>query len=738
MNQQFSNMNMNSNNMMDSLKSNIMTMMLLKNVNGGGGGNAGGGKSQSNQDMFSMIYVFIATNIVEFLFKQAPILFGFFSKMYMDKFDTMKRELTNSTIDITDKKIKKKTSSITITVNVNNPDHVYGQAILDFITNNKNTTHISYMQNNFILNQKDIITIDDDIFAKMTQSTGESILNTSIGGSQTTNTQNAGTAIVQIIEVYSFTKSTDQLREYLENIKQKYVVNIKNKLGNKKYFFNLHPINAMMDINKQKDYSRLPPNMLFTMKHFQTNRRFTNLFGKDMDIIRNRVNFFCKNKKWYDEKGIPYTLGLLLSGNPGTGKTSTIKCLANETNRHICNINLNNDITKRQLENLFFDENICVLNQNTGQTETFCIPLDQRIYVLEDIDCQSDIVKERSLLKTEKMQSGTEKEKTDNKIKEEFEDKHKIDLSFLLNLLDGVLENPGRIVIMTSNHPDMLDTALIRPGRIDIIAKFQNCLNETIVNMLEFFYDIKLSQEDIDNIMTLEPEIVTPAEFSKIMFENFRDYKKSMECLTDLSEKFKHAKKEVEEQETKRLEMENNYKKIDLMVVSDMDFESDLNIINIPNSVSNEQLSTTLSNTTKPNQIITPDESSEENEDITKTQTQLVATIDENSLFKRGEHYKYKNSKKEISSQEFNSIANNIQKEVIGKYDQKIETVTYTSNIVKTSADDTKLLANPPKTDPLPELKPFNQSNDVSKYLSNLEPFSSNNGGVASYSASYN
>ena len=98
----------------------------------------------------------------------------------------------------------------------------------------------------------------------------------------------------------------------------------------------------------------------------------------------------------YDEKGIPYTLGLLLSGNPGTGKTSTIKCLANETNRHICNVNLNNDITKRQLENLFFNEDITVLNQNTGQTETYSIPLDQRIYVLEDVDCQSDIVRDRS------------------------------------------------------------------------------------------------------------------------------------------------------------------------------------------------------------------------------------------------------------------------------------------------------------------------------------------------------
>lgn len=37
----------------------------------------------------------------------------------------------------------------------------------------------------------------------------------------------------------------------------------------------------------------------------------------------------------------------------------------------------------------------------------------------------------------------------------------------LLNVLDGVVDTPGRIVIMTTNHLDVLDQALIRPGRID-------------------------------------------------------------------------------------------------------------------------------------------------------------------------------------------------------------------------------------------------------------------------------
>lgn len=527
-------MGQNGGNMMDSLKSNMMTMLMINNMNGQKTGESG------SKDMFSMIYVFIATSVVDFLFKNAPFALNFFMRRYNDKIENIKKDLSSTTKDITDNKVKKKTASITVTINVNNPENILGQALLDFITNNRNTTHVSYIRESFILNQKDVINIDEDIFARMTQSTstdqqgnqGSSSTNMNSGAGSGANSS----AIVQIIEIYSFTKTTDQLRNFLDEIKQKYTINVKNKLGNKRYYFNMHPMNVPMDIDKRKDLSRLPPNFAFVMKHFQTNRKFSNLFGEDIETIRNRVNFFCKNRKWYDEKGIPYTLGLLLSGSPGTGKTSTIKCLANETKRHICNVNLNNDMTKTQLENLFFNENIIVLNPMTGQNETYCIPLDQRIYVLEDVDCQSDIVMERSLKINNNKDNDTD-ETISKKVLEHYEDKHKVDLSFLLNLLDGVLENPGRIVIMTSNFPDTLDSALIRPGRIDVIAKFRNCSNNTIIEMIEFFYDIQLSEEDRTRISVFKEEIVTPAELSKVMFENFSEFQATIDHMEQLSEK---------------------------------------------------------------------------------------------------------------------------------------------------------------------------------------------------------
>jgi chaperone BCS1 len=42
------------------------------------------------------------------------------------------------------------------------------------------------------------------------------------------------------------------------------------------------------------------------------------------------------------------------------------------------------------------------------------------------------------------------------------EEKDALDLSFLLNLLDGTLEANGRILIITTNFPERIDRALIR------------------------------------------------------------------------------------------------------------------------------------------------------------------------------------------------------------------------------------------------------------------------------------
>lgn len=488
-------------NSMDLIKSQMLTMLMVNNMN----------SKNNDNSMTNTIYLLIITQFIDLIIKYIPALSSFIYLKYISHYvntykDTINTVITENNI------LKTKRSSITLTIRIGDQDNVIGQSLMDFVTNCKNTTHVSYKNKNFMMNQTSVVEIAPDIFAILTKSTD---IESSSTSSSSSSSQPMPT---QLLEIYSFEKTVDELRTFLDSVTQNYVLNQKNKLGNSKCYFNMVPRFALKIMGnngvQKKDFSRLPTSMTFSMKRFSTNRKFSNLFGEDIDIIKNRVNFFINNREWYNEKGIPYSLGLLLSGKPGTGKTSTIKCLAHETRRHIFNINLNNDITKQQLENLFFNEMVQV---EVG--EPYCIPLDQRIYVLEDIDCQSDLVRQRT-----DMVSNTEND-----------DVHKIDLSFLLNLLDGVLEMPGRIIIMTSNFPDVLDTALVRPGRIDIIAKFTCCSFDTIIKMLEFFYDTVLTDEQCKLIRQNSEFKITPAEMSRIMFENFGNIDGAIEKYKDFS-----------------------------------------------------------------------------------------------------------------------------------------------------------------------------------------------------------
>ena len=103
-----------------------------------------------------------------------------------------------------------------------------------------------------------------------------------------------------------------------------------------------------------------------------------------------------------------------------------------------------------------------------------------------------------------------------------------ITLSFLLNLLDGVLESPGRILVMTSNFPERLDTALIRPGRIDVKIRFDRIGCAFIREMVEHFYNTTIQPEDIP--VCLEGAF-TPAEVMEALCTHFKDWRAAIQAL---------------------------------------------------------------------------------------------------------------------------------------------------------------------------------------------------------------
>ncbi|CCE88778.1 Piso0_001559 [Millerozyma farinosa CBS 7064] len=168
------------------------------------------------------------------------------------------------------------------------------------------------------------------------------------------------------------------------------------------------------------------------------------------EAILNDVKDFLGSGDWYHRRGIPYRRGYLLYGPPGSGKTSYIQALAGELDYNICILNLSeNNLTDDRLNHL--------MNH---------IP-ERSILLLEDVDAAFN---KREQSKEKGFTSG-------------------VTFSGLLNALDGVTSAEECITFMTTNHPDKLDPALMRPGRVDFKVLINNATEYQVRKMFLRFYE---------------------------------------------------------------------------------------------------------------------------------------------------------------------------------------------------------------------------------------------------------
>lgn len=328
-------------------------------------------------------------------------------------------------------------------------------------------------------------------------------------------------------KLYCYEHDVQHLQSFVETCNTEYERRMVNKLGTHRYFFD-----QMIQTKTKGTQNPLPAShLVYTKSKFTTNRTFKNVFFEERDHVKERVNFFLTRRDWYDTKGIPYTLGFMFHGPPGVGKTSTIKAIANEGKRHIINVQLSEIKTKAQLHHLFFNDEVHVWNG--VQTEKYTIPVSERLYVIEDIDAMGDTVLRREWKKP--TPAVTKPKEDDPFLSREKEEKDVIDLAFILNLLDGTLEANGRILAITTNFPERIDRALIRPGRIDMIVNFKKCNLAVVQEMVRSFYDSDTIVDD----ESLNYKW-SPAEVNQILFRNFGDVEAGVAEL-------RHLKVAVEE-----------------------------------------------------------------------------------------------------------------------------------------------------------------------------------------------
>jgi hypothetical protein len=202
----------------------------------------------------------------------------------------------------------------------------------------------------------------------------------------------------------------------------------------------------------------------------------------DMMSLTNILDKFKSGKEYYEEYGLPNKLGILLYGNPGTGKSTTIQAIASYLQKNIYYLNLSCITSNIDLQ-LLFDH---VTTQSLGGG----------IIVCEDIDAMTDLVHQRTL------------STNPNPIIDKDKDKE-LTLEYFLNLLQGSLTRDGTIFIATTNYINKLDTAFCRIGRFDIKIEMKSCDHYQIQQIFHRFFHRQISSEIL---LKIPENQFTPAE----------------------------------------------------------------------------------------------------------------------------------------------------------------------------------------------------------------------------------
>lgn len=183
--------------------------------------------------------------------------------------------------------------------------------------------------------------------------------------------------------------------------------------------------------------------------------------SKIKESILKRIKDWQESRAWYKDRGLSYKLGLVLYGPPGTGKTSFIKALASylEYDVYILDLNTQSDLT------------LSKTLSSTGK---------KSIIVMEDFDSV------KATLSRDNTPNG--------EVKDEILG---VTTSGLLNAMDGLAPLDDRIIIMTTNHLEKIDPALVRKGRIDEKFYFGPLSDKEIKEYIKIMCpDYKLEKHD--------------------------------------------------------------------------------------------------------------------------------------------------------------------------------------------------------------------------------------------------
>ncbi len=186
---------------------------------------------------------------------------------------------------------------------------------------------------------------------------------------------------------------------------------------------------------------------------------------------------------FYKRMGVPYRRGYLFYGVPGTGKTTLVRKMAAAHKLDVCMVSLSNNIgVENYLQRLFASAP------------------HHSILLIEDIDVAFPRGEDDDLVGNRDEKKGDAASITVDFMGISLggaKTTKKLSMSELFNAIDGIAAQTGCILVMTTNHIEHLDPALIRSGRIDVKIPFDfSAPRECALAYHRFYPDMTLTVPD--------------------------------------------------------------------------------------------------------------------------------------------------------------------------------------------------------------------------------------------------
>ena len=230
------------------------------------------------------------------------------------------------------------------------------------------------------------------------------------------------------------------------------------------------PSNSLNMINRNPINPMNPMKSLNGNDNFITPNVSLSSWAGSPEVLEEcrEVVSYLDNKDLFKETGAEMPKGILLEGPPGTGKTLIAKGIATETNSTFISI------SGSEFVELFVGmgaAKVRDLFKNARQNAPCIIFIDE-------IDA---IGKQRG--NGALLASNDEREQTLNQI---------------LFEMDGFKNNDGLLILAATNRKDILDKALLRPGRFDRIIKVPLPDKYSRQKILEYYCSLKKMEPNID------------------------------------------------------------------------------------------------------------------------------------------------------------------------------------------------------------------------------------------------